>query len=290
MIIDCHYHLRREILPIDQLLAQMEAEGVDQIALIAEDMGSHLPPISPKFEAIGRFILTHRIFNGLSPKMYSRFTPDGDYTTPRGVLKIIQDPDNEPVFSAIINYPKKFLGWIYVNPNGQNDLMQEFNKWVDSPGVVGVKAHPFNHRFPPIDLLPVAEQISALGKPMLLHLGFGSHGDYRALLKAVPELKLILAHAGFPKYAKFWKDIKSLPNVFVDLSQTSIVDEKITRDVVKYLGVDRCLFGTDGPFGSKGQNGQFDLGCIKRRIIKLFPDKSDQEKLMGENFLKLINL
>ncbi len=123
---------------------------------------------------------------------------------------------------------------------------------------------------------------------MLLHLGFDEHGDYRALLEAVPGLKLILAHAAFPCYSKTWAEIKDLPNVFVDISSTTYVDAGIMRKVVGNIGVDKCLFGTDGPFGSRGVGGEFDAGFIKERIEKIFPEAHVREKLLGENFRRLI--
>lgn len=289
MTIDCHYHLNETMLPTDDLLAKMDDAGVNRIALMANMCGP-LPHIKESLEKTCRFLLTHAAFRGLGRKVLDKFTPEGDFILPGGVVKIIRDPDNQPVFDTIDRYPSKFLGWIFVNPRGINDQLHEFNKWVNSTGVIGVKAHPFWHRFAPIDLLPVAEQIAALGKPMLLHLGFNENADYPTLLKMVPELKLILAHAAFPYYSKIWKEIKDRPNVFVDLSQTSYVDETITRQAVRFLGVDRCLFGTDGPFGSPAPHGGFDLGLIKRRIVKLFPDEGIQAKLLENNFLNLINL
>jgi predicted TIM-barrel fold metal-dependent hydrolase len=288
MIVDCHYHLNEAMLPTDALLSKMNEACIEKIALMANMCGP-LPFIKPGLEKLGRFLLTHPAFRGTGRKVLDKFTPGGNVMLPGGEVKIIQDPDNQPVFDTIARFPDKFLGWIFVNPKGANDQLQEFIKWIDSPGVIGVKAHPFWHRFAPIDLLPVAEQVAARGKLMLLHLGFGEHGDYRTLLDKVPDLKLLLAHAAFPCYSTIWKEIKDLPNVFVDLSATSYVDESITRQAVHFLGADRCFFGTDGPFGSIGPNGKFDLGLIKHRIVKLFPDEAIQAKLLGDNFLKLVN-
>ena len=287
MIIDCHYHLNENILPIENLLKQMDEASVDRIVLMAS-MCDQLPHVKETLLKLNRFLLTHRAFRWLGKKFTENFTPEGDFRILGTSVKIEQDPDNQPVFDAIENHPNKFLGWIFVNPRGENNQMQEFNKWKDYPSAIGVKAHPFWHRFAPIELLPVAEQVASMGKPMLLHLGFKDHGDFDALLKAVPDLKLIFAHAAFPYYSKTWKAIKENPNVLVDLSQTLYVDEKITRHVVKLLGADRCLFGTDGPYGSPGSQGEFDLGLIKRRIERLVPDEKIQAKLLGENFQDLI--
>jgi hypothetical protein len=40
------------------------------------------------------------------------------------------------------------------------------NKSKDKPGFIGVKAHPFWHRSPPAELLPVAVELANIGKPM----------------------------------------------------------------------------------------------------------------------------
>jgi predicted TIM-barrel fold metal-dependent hydrolase len=81
-----------------------------------------------------------------------------------------------------------------------------------------------------------------------------------------------------------------MKNVFVDLSQTSYVNEKTLRKAVEYLGVERCLFGTDGPYGFHGSDGKFDYGLIKKRIENLFPDKGVQRRLLGENFAELAGI
>ena len=125
---------------------------------------------------------------------------------------------------------------------------------------------------------------------MLIHVGFGEEGNYAALLKEVPNLKLILAHAGFPLYSETWKAVTGKKNVFVDLSQTSYVNEKIIKDAVCALSPDQCLFGTDGPYGFHGDDGKFDYGLIKRWIEKLFPDKGAQKQLLGANFAEIAGL
>ncbi|MDF1590366.1 MAG: amidohydrolase family protein [Desulfobacterales bacterium] len=139
-------------------------------------------------------------------------------------------------------------------------------------------------------LLPVATELAKTGKPLLIHAGFDAHGDYETLLEEVPELKLILAHAGYPLYANAWKKIRENKQVTVDLSQTSFLNEKTTRLAIETLGTERCLFGTDGPYGVHGGDGLFDYGFIKRRIEKLFPDKGIQNRLLGGNFMESVGI
>jgi predicted TIM-barrel fold metal-dependent hydrolase len=84
--------------------------------------------------------------------------------------------------------------------------------------------------------------------------------------------------------------IRENKNVMVDLSQTSYLDEKTTRLAVEYLGAERCLFGTDGPYGVHGGDGLFDYGYIKERIEKLFPEQGVQNRLLCGNFMKITGI
>jgi uncharacterized protein len=289
MIIDCHYHLERKLLTDDELLKKMDECKVDKVAL----MGVINEPIPkpPEFLLkILRFTLTHSSFRFLAKVLAANFTSESDIKLPTGIFHLYPNPKNEPIFQAVADKPDRFLGWVFVNPQGGTDQIQELNKWKDKPGFIGVKAHPFWHRYQPVDLLPVAVQLAKMEKPLLIHAGFDAHGDYDVLLKKVPDLKLILAHAGFPLYSDTWNKIKNNKNVYVDLSQTSYLNDRTTWQAIEYLGVERCLFGTDGPYGVHGDDGLFDYSFIKRRIERLFPDTDIQKKLLGENFLELIQI
>ena len=289
MIVDCHYNLERRLLTDDELLKKMDECEVDKVAL----MGVINEPIHkpPEFLLnILRFTLTHRSFRFLAKILAANFTSEGDIKLPTGIFHLYPNPKNEPIFQAVADKPDRFIGWVFVNPKGGTDQIQELKKWKDSPGFVGVKAHPFWHRYEPVELLPIADQLVKMGKPLLIHAGFDEHGDYDVLLQKVSGLKLILAHAGFPLYFDTWKKIKNNKNVYVDLSQTSYLNDRTTRQAIEYLGAERCLFGTDGPYGVHGDDDLFDYSFIKRRIERLFPDKEIQKKLLGENFLELIQI
>ena len=287
MIVDCHYHLERRLLTDSKLLKKMDACGVEKVALMG--VLNEPIPMPPEFLLnLFRFSWSHIPFRFIAKLLSNNFTKAGDLKLPTGVFRLYPNPKNEPVFQAVAENPDRFLGWAFVNPMGETDQVQEFNQWKDTPGFIGIKAHPFWHRYKPIELLPVAKRLCEINKPLLIHPGWGSHGDYDALLKELPDLKLLLAHAGFPLYSETWDKIKNFKNVYVDLSQTSYLNGRMTKAVVDYLGPEKCLFGTDGPYGVHGDDDLFDYSFIKRRIETLFPDKGVQKRLLGENFLEFI--
>jgi uncharacterized protein len=290
VIIDSHYHLDERLLPIESLIKKMDESGVDKTALIAE-LNDPLPDAAPLLMDITQYIMSHAATRGLGKILMGRFSADGSsIKLPVGTFRIYADPDNAPVYAAMKKYPKRFLAWTFVNPRGSRDPLKEIDAWKKSPGFIGVKAHPFWHRYPPAELMPVAERAAKLKKPLLLHLGYDDHGDFMPLVNEVPGLILILAHTAFPGYSDTWKIIRARKNIFVDVSQTTYVGAKTTRAAVEYLGAERCLFGTDGPYGSNGKDGLYDYGLIKKRIEKLFPDGKTRRLLLGENFARIAGL
>ena len=44
-------------------------------------------------------------------------------------------------------HPDRFWGWVFVNPRAA-DPQAELERWAGEPGWIGVKAHPFWHRWP----------------------------------------------------------------------------------------------------------------------------------------------
>jgi predicted TIM-barrel fold metal-dependent hydrolase len=285
MVIDCHYHLEERVFTVDELLHEMDNCGIQKTALMGSMIEPFLEP--PVFLIrILQFLIENSTLRWLARLLVSNFTSDGNVKILGKPYHIEKDPDNEVVFNAVKRHPDRFLGWIFVNPKGKKDPLSEFEKYKDMAGFIGIKAHPFWHHFKPIELAPVAEKLVQTGKPLLIHLGFDEEGDFEALLRKVPDLKLILAHAGFPKYSDTWRNIKNRKNIYLDISQTTYTSENATLGVMEYLGVDRILFGTDGPYGFHGKHG-YDYGFIKRRIERLFPDTQIQARLLGDNFAEI---
>lgn len=289
MVIDCHYHLDERYLTVEEMISRMDASGIDRVAL----MGSMVDPFpEPAKLILGplQFLIGRRLTRGITRGIIEKFTPEGDIIILGTPYRIYPHPDNTAVFDLAGKNAERFLAWVFVRPGSGIDPVQELDRWKKSPGFIGVKAHPCWHRFEPLKLLPVAERLASMSKPLLIHAGFNRNGDFMSLVKEVPGLRLVLAHAGFPEFSDTWKKIKNHKNIFVDLSQTAYVGESFTRRAVEYLGPERCFFGTDGPYGFHAEDGKFDFGFIKRRIERLFPDKGVQRRLLGANFAELAGI
>ena len=289
MIIDCHYHLEPRIESLSDLLKKMHECHIDKVALIPT-MIDPFPEPPEILLSLFMKLLKNKALRPLAKLLCSNFTNQGDIQILSKSYSIYPEPDNTTVFDVIDRYPYNFLGWIFVNPQSNQNMVSEVLKWIDHPNCVGIKAHPFWHRFPPLYLVDVAKIAVQKDKPLLLHLGFNDHGNFNSLIQAVPEIKLILAHAAFPEFYDTWKIIKKLPNVYVDISQTSYINEQTIKEVVNFLGPGKCLFGTDGPYGSKDRDGLFDFNIILKQVKHLFPEAIDQNRILGENFLKLVKL
>lgn len=285
MVIDCHYHLEERVFTREVFLQEMDRAGVQKTALMGSIIGPFPEPPRPLLRLL-QVVLESPGLRPIGKLFVANFTPEGDVKILGKAFHIIRDPDNAGVFEAVRNHPDRFAGWVFVNPRGKNNQVSELDKFKGEPGFVGVKAHLFWHHYTPVELLPVAQVLAAIGKPLLVHLGYGEEGRFEALLDKVPDLKLIIAHTGFPKYSETWKAVRKRRNIFLDLSQTTYVSARATREAVEFLGPDRLLFGTDGPFGFHDEHGRYDYGFIKRRIDRLFPQESIRRRLLGENFAR----
>ncbi|ETR74213.1 MAG: Amidohydrolase 2 [Candidatus Magnetoglobus multicellularis str. Araruama] len=283
MKIDCHFHLEPRLLSVPDLLVKMDQAQVDKLALISP-MIDPFPEPPVIMVRLLQWMLKRSRFRPLAYHFCADFTPQGDIRILFQKYSIYAKPDNSSIFQTIDQYPDRFLGWLFINPASDQDIISEIDQWIDHPNCIGIKVHPFWHRYAPVRLTDAARIAVQKGKPMLMHAGFNDHGDFLSLIKAVPDLKLILAHAAFPRYQDNWAIMRSHPNVFVDISQTAYVNEHTIQEVVNTLGYRNCLFGTDGPYGSTDSDGQFSFDIIIKQIETLFPDNDIQEAILGRNF------
>jgi predicted TIM-barrel fold metal-dependent hydrolase len=287
MIIDSHVHFEPEILPPDRLLACMDKHGIDKAILIAAANEPFYLSGSRLEDILGKSLrnclyrantLGHILYELLLDREEANIVLLGKK------YRIYDEVDNAPVARMVEENPDRFMGWIFINPVVADNPVAEVEKWSAQPGMVGVKAVPFWHRYAVSELDPVASWCREHGYPMLMHLGCreGS-GDYRRLPDRYPGLKVIYAHAGIPYFRKLWSYAKDKDGVYVDLSGPGYLDKKFIAEAVGFLGADKCLYGTDGPYGEQSPGDDFDYGRRKGWIESLHLSDSELEKIFSTN-------
>jgi predicted TIM-barrel fold metal-dependent hydrolase len=124
--------------------------------------------------------------------------------------------------------------------------------------------------------------------PVLIHLGFGRRGDFRAIASRFPKLVVISAHAGFPFFQDLWAHRNDCPNLHVDLS-SPYVDEKLVRAAVAAMGPERCIYGTDAPYGFHESDGSYDYAEIRSWVERLPVSTRGREQIFHENFGRIVS-
>lgn len=285
-VIDIHAHFEPRMLDLPAMVAKLDATGVDQVALIP----AMQDPITEHSELLikaMRFLLArgHQdLVERLGRRMY---TPAGDLKLRGKVIEIYPMPDNQAVADVIAARPDRFVGWIFLNPAVMDDPVEELERWRQVPGFIGVKLHPFWHRWPIEDALPIARRCEELQLPVLIHLGFGESGRWQVLVDACPKLRLLFAHAGMPWFGKIWDAIRENPNLHLDVS-SPYLDEKLVRRAVAAVGPERALYGTDAPYGFHDDHHSYDYARIKTWVERLPCRSGEIERVLADNARTLI--
>ena len=175
-----------------------------------------------------------------------------------------------------------YFGAVHPDSPDLGGLMRDLSK----RGFPGVKLHPEYQKFQPLDerLFPLYEAASEERMIILYHAGIdigiptlnSVPGQFASLIERFPDLILILAHmGGFRQWDDVIEHLAGRP-IYYDTSY-------IFRDLpieefaplVKKLGTDRVVFGTDYPWASHRE------GLDYVRAAGLAPEHLD--RILGSN-------
>ena len=287
MRVDMHAHLEPRMLAVDALLERMDGAQVDRVALIPT-MNDPLPKTPERLLGVMRRLMRRGAGRALAELIHrSLLTPEGDLKLNGEVFQIYARPDNQAVADVVARHPERLMGWIFLNPRNNPGVLDDLERWRQVPGIIGVKLHPHWHDYRVELLGPVLRRAEELGLPVLIHLGFRARGDYRAIAEAYPELRLIAAHAGMPFFDDLWRAARSLKNLHVDLS-SPYLDERLVRDCVAAIGPERCMYGTDGPYGFHAPDGSYDYGEIAGWVERLPVTSKQRDGIFYDHFAALL--
>jgi len=285
-VVDVHAHYEPRMLAVPAMLAQMDARGIRQVALIP-CMNDPLPETPARLLAVVRRLMRSPCHPLARVIAEATITDEGDLRLGGKVHAIYPRPDNASVAEVVRAHPDRFLGWIFLNPRAAVGL-DELERWRGVAGMIGVKLHPHWHGWPLVDAIPIARRCEELGLPVLLHLGFGDRGDWRVLTAAAPRLRLIFAHAGIPHYDRIWGAIRADRRLALDVS-SPYLDEALVRDAVAAVGPERVLYGTDAPYGFHDPDGGYDYGAIRGWVERLRLPARDIDRVLSGNALTLLD-
>jgi len=191
----------------------------------------------------------------------------------------------------------RFIPVCSVHPSDTEAAIEELRRIKELGGKI-IKLHPMTQNFPVLgdETLLVVRTAGELGLVILID-GFGNAGYLDQLLELAVvcgNTKIIIAHMGgsdFHKLVGFNLLKKSMPdvfkNLFFDISTTVYMyaDSPYQSQfewIIKTVGVDRVLFGSDQPAVS--------LSDALKAFNKLDFNDSEREKILYKNAIELLDL
>ena len=189
---------------------------------------------------------------------------------------------NDLVLKAAQEYPGRFIPFAAVNPWYGDKAIIELERAFHE-GAAGLKLHPPIQGFQITDAIvfPVVEFAVKCRKPIYFHTGTAvssSPFQLTELAMRYPEGTFIMGHAA---YADYWNDVeasvKCVPNIYIETSQHLPV---FIRDLVKQVGADRIIYGSDSP--------RADMTVEIEKITRYIESADDLERIFHKNIAKIL--
>jgi predicted TIM-barrel fold metal-dependent hydrolase len=197
--------------------------------------------------------------------------------------------ENELILSFQEKYPDRIAAFARIQPFFKETAASDIREYAGR-GVRGLKFHPIidggNNAVNNRELMfPLMEEASRHRMTVLIHSG--SHwnctpsliGD---LASHFPDTKVIVGHTGlWDNHQEAIATAKRIPNIFLDVSE--LAGPAIVRLVVREVGADRVMYGSDHPMSPFG----FELGKIAK-----YAGLTDEEQhlVLGRNIARLLGI
>ena len=134
-IIDCHSHYEPGILDSAGILKRMDSYNINMIALMSRVTENPLYKKSEFLMSIQRSLLLNKYLRPFAKILDESFHKKKGEWNPwyrkliqnKKNFKILFNPDNDSIFELVNKYPKRFYGWIFLNPlikNWDTDLLK----------------------------------------------------------------------------------------------------------------------------------------------------------------------
>ncbi len=161
-------------------------------------------------------------------------------------------PTHEAIADLCARQPGRIFGMVSMTPLiGRSAYQHEAERCIREFGFKAIKLHPLAHAVSPVSEVSnvVFETAVSLGVPVMVHTGTGAPFALPSLLirraRQFPDLKIILAHAGFAIYSEEAIIAAEVcDNIYLEPTWCIAGD---IRRMVKTISPERVMFGGDLP-------------------------------------------
>lgn len=160
----------------------------------------------------------------------------------------------ELIARACEDFPERLHGFVRLNPRHKDASLELLERAVTQLDFRGLKLHPVSTLAHPAhpDTIALIRAAGELGVPTLFHCGdepLTTPLSIAPAAAACPDAKVILGHMGGYRHVDEAIDVAERhPNIILETSAMPY-PHKI-REAIDRIGVDRVIFGSDGPVSS----------------------------------------
>ena len=191
---------------------------------------------------------------------------------------------NQELAAVIARFPRRFRGYLGLNPNYPEQLKRQLELLDRLDGFVGFKFLSDYHKYPITgdNYRPALELAEERRLPILMHTWGGSAYDSPQLVAELaqrhPTVPLLMGHSGHGDWRGAIKTAQEHPNVYLELCAAYAVRGVIDAFVAE-VGSERILFGTDLPWFDP----HYGIGCILMARIS----DEDRQNILHRNAERL---
>ena len=210
---------------------------------------------------------------------------------------------NEEIRTLVDKRPDMLIGFASVDPP-RSDAVEVLERAFTELQLTGLKLNPAKQRFYPDDRMmwPIYEKCLEHNKPVVFHAGLSWEPDtlckyshplrFEEVALEFPQLRLCLAHMGWPWVQETAMLMIKYPNLYADTammymdSAEQFFDKVFKHDMGEYWldhnFQDQVMFGSNAP--------RFRPVRIKRGLDSLKMREDTRRKLYGENAMRFLGL
>lgn len=194
---------------------------------------------------------------------------------------------NDLALEAMGRYPGRVFGYLFVNPNHEDGVLDELRRCERLGASSGhvmrqIKVHSMNgYPYDGERYRSAYDYANERGFPILAHTWGKDAQVFDPLSEEYPNIRFILGHSGVSDFDTYVHLAKKRPNIYLDLA-TSMVGYGWVERFVEEVGSDRLLFGSDMPFISAPQQ----IGKVLYARIS----EEDKRKILGLNAARVFGL